>query len=57
MKLYEVTIVPCSLYGSETWLLNGTTCIRAQSAEVKFLLSVLVVTRRVRDQREAIRER
>ncbi|KAJ4451178.1 hypothetical protein ANN_02620 [Periplaneta americana] len=55
IKLYKVMAIPTGLYASETWTLKEKDRSRLQAAEMRFLRSVVGVTRLDHIRNEEIR--
>lgn len=55
IKFYKTMAVPAALYSSETWTMTSRDKSRLQAAEMRFLRSVLGVTKRDRIRNEDIR--
>jgi hypothetical protein len=56
IKFYQVMAVSAGLYGSEKWVLTEKDKNRIQAGEMRFLRSMMGVTRQDRLTNEAIRK-
>lgn len=56
LKFYKTMAVPAGLYGAESWVLTNRDRSRIQASEMRFLRSVMGVTRMDRIRNEEIRQ-